>query len=254
MKDSKIEWTDHTFNPWIGCTKVGPECDHCYAESMSNRRKWAEWGLGMPRHLTGVQTWKNPHVWNRQAKDLGDRPRVFCASLADWADAEAPDEWRTRLFEVIDACRDLDWLLLTKRAGHARSYLNGLWGDCPWPHVWVGVTAGTQAAWDTNVAHLLETSASVRWVSMEPLLEEIDIDHRPTPDWLVLGDESGPGARLGNLNWHRKILRVAGDAGTQVFVKQLCDRGRKVAFEDWPVDLRIRRFPNGPRASGGTEV
>ena len=82
-EESKIEWTDHTFNPWIGCTKVSPGCQHCYAETMSGRYKWAEWGKGKPRKRTGVDNWKKPEKWNKDSKASGIRQKVFCASLAD---------------------------------------------------------------------------------------------------------------------------------------------------------------------------
>ena len=91
-ENSKIEWTDHTFNPWIGCQKVSPGCDHCYAESLSKRYGWVEWGPHGERKRTSPQNWRKPFQWAKAAN--GDRPRVFCASLADWLDNQVPRQWR----------------------------------------------------------------------------------------------------------------------------------------------------------------
>src|ERR1700675_129525 len=100
-QNSKIEWTDHTFNPWIGCTNVSPGCDHCYAESMSKRYGWAKWGAGEKRRRTSEANWRKPLLWNRQAEGFSQRRRVFCASLADVFDNQVPDEWRTDLWLLI---------------------------------------------------------------------------------------------------------------------------------------------------------
>src|SRR5215468_1270366 len=97
-ENSKIEWTDHTFNPWIGCTKVSPACDHCYAEALAKRYGWATWGAGEERRLTSEANWRKPLAWNRAAARDGVRRRVFCASLADVFDAEVADAWRDELF------------------------------------------------------------------------------------------------------------------------------------------------------------
>jgi protein gp37 len=141
MKGSKIEWTDHTFNPWIGCTKVSPGCSHCYAEALNQR--WsggANWGKGAPRRRTSENTWRQPLNWDRDYQvnpfvclacgkrcrhedcvsceyeaTQRQRPSVFCASLADWLDDEVPIEWICNLLETVHVCQNLDWQLLTKR-------------------------------------------------------------------------------------------------------------------------------------------
>jgi hypothetical protein len=95
-ENSSISWTNHTFNPWVGCTKVSPGCDHCYAEADFDRRKhFVTWGAGNPRRRTSASTWRNPIIWNREASTTGYRPRAFCASLADVFDNEVPPEWRS---------------------------------------------------------------------------------------------------------------------------------------------------------------
>lgn len=138
-----IEWCDSTFNPWMGCTKVSPACDHCYAERDTKRFGRVEWGAGKARVRTSAANWKLPERWNRvqfmqcdcgargTAEELGDHPvscgggtlraarrRVFCASLADWLDNEVPIEWLVDLLDLIRRTPNLDWLLLTKRIGN----------------------------------------------------------------------------------------------------------------------------------------
>ena len=113
-ENSKIEWCNHTFNPWIGCQKVSPGCDHCYAEAMMDHRYGrVKWGPHGERKRTSPANWKNPLRWAKQAN--GRRPRVFCASLADWLDNRVPRDWRSDLGRLIEATPELDWLLLTKR-------------------------------------------------------------------------------------------------------------------------------------------
>ena len=117
--NSKIEWTTHTFNPWIGCTEVSPGCAHCYARDMMERRYHrVQWGAGQPRSRTTADYWKQPARWHRQAQASGQRDRVFCASLADWLDDEVPIDWLADLLKLIESTPHLDWLLLTKRIEH----------------------------------------------------------------------------------------------------------------------------------------
>ena len=139
MELSKIQWTDHTFNPWVGCTKVSPGCAHCYAEMLMDvRYKRVKWGMGNPRSRNGAEYWKKPLRWNavqwgqcgcgyrgpvengcpdcKTAEGMVPaRQRVFCASLGDWLDDEVPEEWLADLLGLIHATPNLDWLLLTKR-------------------------------------------------------------------------------------------------------------------------------------------
>src|SRR5690349_21217004 len=107
-ENSKIEWTDHTFNPWIGCTKVSPACDRCYAEALATRYGWVTWGGDRKR--TAPANWRKPIQWNNQAIADGSRPFVFCASLADVFDNEVDPQWRTDLFALIRATHNLTWL------------------------------------------------------------------------------------------------------------------------------------------------
>lgn len=121
-ENSKIEWTDHTFNPFLGCTKVSPGCDHCYAENlMDTRLHKVVWGQHGKRVRTSAATWREPIRWNARHAEFfaahGRRQRVFCASLADVFDNAVDPAWRGDLFRLIADTPNLDWLLLTKRIG-----------------------------------------------------------------------------------------------------------------------------------------
>ena len=189
---SGISWTDATFNPWIGCTKVSPACDHCYAERDNSRRGWVPgWGPGVPRKRTSAANWRNPILWDRKAKASGKPLRVFCASLADVFDNEVPELWRWELYDLIKATPNLRWILLTKRIGNAAKMLMPDW---PFPNAGLMATIANQAEWDRDWRKLAETPATWRGVSAEPLLGRIDIgDARP--DWIISGGESGPHRR-----------------------------------------------------------
>jgi protein gp37 len=226
---SSIEWTDSTFNPWIGCTKVGPGCDHCYAErDMDHRRGRAKWGAGQPRSRTSFEYWRQPLRWNavqwwscpacgwrgpdskvataglghaacptcpspRPALEFA-RQRVFCASLADVFDNEVDAEWRRDLFDLIRATPRLDWLLLTKRIGIAERLARAAAdGRCTWPeNVWLGATVVNQEEVDRDVPKLLATSARVRFLSVEPMLGPVDLT-RVAVEGLRLPTEGGQG-------------------------------------------------------------
>lgn len=203
---SAISWTDATFNPWIGCTKVSVgekgACELCYAERDNNRRGWVSgWGHGVPRRRTAPSNWKQPFRWNRQAADAGRPLRVFCASLADVFDNEVPQEWRDDLWEVVRSTPHLRWLLLTKRIGNAPDMLPRDW---PYANAGLGATIVTQKEWDRDYNKLAAIPAAFHFVSDEPTLDYIEIgDARP--DWIITGGESGPGFRPLNMNMVRHM-------------------------------------------------
>jgi protein gp37 len=221
MKNSKIEWTNHTFNPFEGCTKVSPGCANCYAENRNARFGGGtapNWGKGAPRRRTSVSNWNQPVKWNLEAATDAEmhrvfgsvdgayvRPRVFCASLADWLDDEVPIEWLADLLDLIRRTPNLDWLLLTKRpqnwADHirlARDHLTtrnaetSLWlndwlpkkgsggmparDGTPPANVWIGTSVEDQTRADERIPLLLQIPAKVRFLSMEPLLGPVDLD------------------------------------------------------------------------------
>ena len=221
---TNIAWTDSTMNPWIGCSKVSPGCDHCYAEGEAKRRGWAQWGPGEPRMLTSDNYWKQPLIWDRKAKAAGRRHRVFCASLADVFDNEVPQEWRVRLLNLIDATPNLTWLLLTKRIGNAAKMLP----RDPLPNIWLGTSVVNQEEADRDIPKLRDTPAEVRFISYEPALGAVDFTPwLPNPpyeplgiDWIIAGGESGRGARPMHPNWARSVRDQCKAAGVPFFFKQ----------------------------------
>lgn len=286
MKNTKIEWTDHTFNPWIGCTRVSPGCLNCYAETQDQLRfsktlpgcskeaPVSHWGKGAPRYRTKAANWEEPVKWNREAAaeymrlahqtGAGEvikfaRPRVFCASLADWLDEEVPVEWLADLLDLIRRTPMLDWLLLTKRPENWNSArfvgLLAKLGDRPetrdWLHmwltedpryapanVWIGTTVEDQTRADERIPALLRIPARVRFLSCEPLLGPVRLPPdalggypesdewarrgpvHPRVDWVICGGESGHGARPLHPDWARSLRDQCQAAGVAFFFKQ----------------------------------
>lgn len=273
-ENTAIEWADHTFNPWFGCTKVSPACDHCYAESWAKRSGMVEWGG--ERKRTREANWRQPMKWNKQAQAEGRRFRVFCASLADVFDNQVPADWRLDLFELIRATPHLDWLLLTKRIGnagqmvtdtisnmdigHAVPWAAAAW---PWPNVWLGATICDQAEADRDIPKLLAVPARVRFLSIEPMLGPISLRWLPawrenaayiaeSPsrntdhfdglrrlDWVICGGESGPRARPMHPDWARSLRDQCAEAGVPFLFKQ---------WGEW-IGADQDECPTGPPAS-----
>lgn len=184
-ENSKIEWCDHTFNPWVGCQKVSPACDHCYAEAWATRTGQAHLWNGDRRRTSGAN-WRQPILWNRKAEATGARAKVFCASLADVFDNKADSRWRDDLWHLIGRTPFLDWLLLTKRPQNIRKMLPGTaigapeWGE-GWPNVWLGTTVENQEEADRRIPHLLDVPAKLHFLSCEPLLGPIDLTRIRAP-------------------------------------------------------------------------
>lgn len=278
---TRIEWADSTFNPWMGCTKVSPACDHCYAERDTARFGRVEWGAGKPRVRTSESNWRKPIAWNSmpfhecaKCRWRGHLPetlrcpecngcrftvarrRVFCASLADVFDNEVNPQWRADLFDLILRTPNLDWLLLTKRIGNAhRLYMESeLCTNFP-RNVWLGATICTQAEADRDIPKLLATPASVRFLSIEPMLEPVKLprvcacgcgkpmevavrEAMDSPaalnrdqaeaaiettlgvDWVVCGGESGPQARPMHPQWVRSLRDQCAAHGVPFLFKQ----------------------------------
>lgn len=180
-----ISWTDHTFNPWLGCMKVSPACDGCYAEAMMDKRygrvEWGAPGKGPgTRVRTSAGNWHQPIRWNKRAAEAGTRPFVFCASLADVFDNQVPDEWRRDLFDLIRSTPNLVWLLLTKRPQNIVKMVPprpmGLGNE--WPrNAAIGTTVEDQAR-AINLFHLAcaarDLAPAFTFASFEPLLGPVD--------------------------------------------------------------------------------
>lgn len=205
-KDSRIEWTDHTFNPWWGCVKVSPACKHCYAESLAKRFGKKVWGKDSDRRFLSDTNWAQPLAWNADAKNSGRRARVFCASMADvFEERRNLDGERGRLWALIEATPQLDWLLLTKRPEAIHSLVP--WGQY-WPHnVWLGVTVEDQKRALQRLPILCEVPAEVRFISAEPLLGPLSLE--PWLDrlnWVITGGESGHNSRPTDPRWFNDLL------------------------------------------------
>jgi protein gp37 len=264
-ENSKIEWCDCTFNPWIGCEKVSCGCDHCYAEALAKRTGSPELWRG-ERRRSSVENWQLPIKWNRVARESGIRKRVFCASLADVFDNQIDAQWRLDLWDLIFQCRHLDWLLLTKRPQNMEKMLPRVWGS-GWTNVWLGVTAENQEEAARRIPILCGTPAKHRFLSCEPLLGPIDLNRlrarprlidgdshwegcltgrrfdpetgavsgMPRVDWVIAGGESGNGARPAHPEWFRQLRRQCAAAGVPFFFKQW---GDWAPIAEWSCDHR----------------
>lgn len=246
-ENTKIEWAHHTFNPWVGCTKVSPACDHCYAEGWAKRSGMVQWGGRAERRRTSESNWRQPIKWNAEAERLGIRYRVFCSSLADVFDNAVPREWRVDLFNLILSTPHLDWLLLTKRIGNAKEMIEDTLPDnmkalpsdhplaWPWPHVWIGATVCNQEEAERDIPKLLAVPAAKRFLSMEPLLGAVDVFSTATGellhtsgkdcssgglDWIIVGGESGPGARPMHPEWAHGLRNQCRSAKVEFMFKQ----------------------------------
>ena len=196
-ENTKIEWPHHTFNPIIGCTKKSEGCKNCYAEEMMDHRYGrAKWGANGTRVRTSSDNWKKPYTWNRKAAKLGERHRVFCASLSDvFEEHPAWVEPRRDLLKMIAETPHLDWLLLTKRPEnvlrmieesaeylfkHSDITVASKWlkwlkhGSDYMPNVWAGASVENQKVADQRIPELLKIPAAVRFLSMEPLLGPVN--------------------------------------------------------------------------------
>jgi protein gp37 len=234
-EDSKIEWTHHTFNPWWGCAKVSPGCEHCYAEALAKRTGHDTWGPKAPRRFFGDEHWNGPRKWNAAAESAGQRQRVFCASMADvFEDRDDLRADRRRLLSLIDETPWLDWLLLTKRPQNIARLMDDAMEGCfdrcntftaHMRNVWLGTTAENQEMYDERWRWLRQVDAGVLFVSAEPLLGPI-VMKGYQPDWLIVGGESGGKARPMERAWVES-LRSQCDGGTAFFFKQWGGRDKK---------------------------
>lgn len=256
-----IEWTDRTWSPTAGCSRISAGCKHCYAERFAHRfsgpgqryegltvlgnhgPRWTGEVRLVPERLADPFKWRKPQ-------------RVFTASMSDVFHEKLSNEEIAAVFGVMAACPHITFQCLTKRAARMREWFawaaSGALDRCacaaddalepflprtdlaqffapgrgahvwPLPNVWLGCSVENQAAADERIPHLLETPAAVRFLSVEPQLEHVYL----SPwlhgiSWTIVGGESGPGARPFDLAWARSIVRQCREAGTAVFVKQL---------------------------------
>lgn len=263
-----IAWTEQTWNPIRGCSRVSEGCRHCYAETVAHRfsgpgqpyeglttpdGRWNGIIRPVPEHLKDPLHWKRPRM-------------VFVNSMSDLFHENLPFSEIDKVFEVMARAREHTFQVLTKRVDRMKAYLNasstphhqayaiGVW---PLPNVWIGVSVEDQQTADERIPVLLQTQGAVRWVSYEPALGPVDFKPyfgQPGLDWGVFGGESGSGARPFELAWGRVALRQFKTAGVPAFMKQLGAlavahgplslKDRKGGdMAEWPEDMRVREYP-----------
>ncbi|MFI5300817.1 MAG: DUF5131 family protein [Polyangiales bacterium] len=234
-EDTGIAWATNTFNPWWGCMRVSPACEHCYAERHAARvanymaKLWGRdrpgklWGPNSNRMIAPDHIWDSPVLWNDKAARDGSTVHVFCASMCDiFEDRRDLDPHRARLWELVEATPHLRWLLLTKRPEFIASMVPAAWMTAGFPvNAWVGVTAENQKYFDERVPVLATIPTSVRFISAEPLLGPIDVSqHAASLQWIIAGGESGPGARPMEVEWARSLREQATSRNIPFFFKQ----------------------------------
>ncbi len=238
-ENSKIEWCHHTFNPWLGCSKVSPACQNCYAEAWAKRTGIVRWGDSAERRKTTENYWRQPLKWNAEAARSGERKRVFCASLADvFEDREELKPWRRELMALIRLTPYLDWLLLTKRPEHINRLLREAtpMGSQQYQraNLWLGTTVESQNE-VRRIDRLVNCRqwARVLFLSCEPLLSGIDLfpwlhavddfgghDYNMGIDFVIAGGESGGHARPSHPDWFRRLRDQCVEAGVAFHFKQ----------------------------------
>lgn len=284
-ENSGISWCHHTLNWWMGCTKTSAGCKHCYAETLvTTRMRLPVWGDKAERKATSASTRKQVHTWNRKAREAGERHRVFCSSLSDVfedrPDTVAP---RARLFKLIEETRNLDWLPLTKRPENMVRLAEQAGWPSVWPgNVWAGCTVENNDLCEKRMAALGRVPARIRFLSCEPLLSKVHLTcipanirpltgdgyqdyynaltgngHDPQADedddsstyprvhWVIVGSESGHGARPMGLDWARDLVDQCQRYNVPVFVKQIANAVDKKGEnpEHWPAGNWPRQFP-----------
>lgn len=235
-ENSKIEWTDHTFNPWWGCQKVSEGCKHCYAEVLDNRynHEKPHWGPGSDRRPMSEAHWKQPIKWNAAAEKARKPAKVFCASMADVFEGhEKTYGYLERLFRLIQETPWLTWQLLTKRPENILNLIPREWqSDFP-KNIITGTSVENQAE-TQRIAHLAKVPGP-HFLSCAPLLGPLLLQGRFDAmsynwlndtgiggkiDWVIVGGESGPGARPMHPDWVRSIRDQCESIGVPFLFKQ----------------------------------
>ena len=220
-----ISWTDHTWNPWIGCAQVSPACDHCYAMAlMDGRYQRVQWGVGQDRVRTSTHNWNEPLRWERKAAAAGRTETVFCLSLGDIWDNEVDPRWRREAFAVMRKTPHLVYLLLSKRIGNAVKMCDPMAGlDLLPDNAALGSTMVNQDEWDRDYPKLKEAARILRprftFASVEPMLGEINA-RGDLPDWVIVGGESGRDFRAIDPAWVRSMRDQCAAAGVAFHFKQ----------------------------------
>jgi len=249
-----ITWSHHTLNPIIGCVEVSEACDKCYAREQA-KRMGIEWGVNAVRHETKL--WEqHARSWNRKAEQAGERRRVFCASMSDvFEDHPAWTAVRPRLWKLIDECKSLTWLLLTKRPENINRMVPEQWRATAPVNVWFGTTTENDTHLRERWLWLRQVNAAKLFLSWEPSLGELDLtwilhdsecSNSHELDWVIAGCESN-GHGLGRptqAHWYKNVLSQCRSMGIAYFQKQLDVGGKLVKDVNlFPKELQIQEFP-----------
>jgi protein gp37 len=250
-----IQWTDYSWSPWWGCTPVSPGCANCYAAKWAKFTRGLEYRKGVPRQR--AKDWKTPEKWNRlagaqvtKAAVKGGtyrKPHVF-PSMCDPFDPEVTVQWLSDFMDLIAHTPHLTWLILTKRP----EFVMPRWKQvcAHWdrdseqllPNIWLGASVENQEQANKRIPVLLSIPAGVRFLSVEPMLERVDLslmidcqgDEWRKVDWAIFGGESGPNARPCNIEWIRDGVRQCRAAKVAPYVKQAGSNIASRLSEDWP--------------------
>lgn len=215
-----IGWTDRTHNEWWGCSsKAGAGCDRCYAAVLDRRTGGNYFGIGTSPRLTKDQNRNKPYKWNREAAASGKRIRVFCGSMMDFFDKNAPDGAREALWEKIQDTPWLDWQVLTKRTANIMKMLPPNW-DSGYGNVWLGATCEDRKSGLRRLEQLRNIPAKLRFLSVELLLEDLGPINLAGVSWVIIGGESTSGARKMEQAWVKNIIDQCREQGVSVFFKQ----------------------------------
>ena len=233
-----IEWTDASLNPVTGCTKVSPGCDNCYAETLAERFRGTkghpyEQGFDLrlwPERLEQFKKWTRPR-------------KIFVCSMSDLFQKDVPDEYIERVYDAMIASPHHTYQILTKRPQRMAKFTKYYFPDGEAPDfIWHGTSVENQD-YEWRLDHLANTISAIRFVSAEPLLGPLDItgwivNDPSSIDWVIVGGESGRGARMMNPDWARSIRDQCAEHGTAFFFKQLTHKDKNI-----PDDLLVRQFP-----------
>jgi protein gp37 len=274
-RNTKIGWCDHSFNLWHGCQKIAAGCANCYAER-DDKRRYPDlklWGANSVRKVNSLSYYRQPIAWNREAGKADVRQRVFCASMSDvFEDYKGTcvnqvgeltgftaDRLRGMLWDTVERTSNLDWLILTKRAGNVEKMIPPCWRERKWPaNLWLGLSASTELEVARAISWFEQFSTRImspfiRFVSCEPMLELMDLLRLQSPlhslapfpvDWVIFGAESGPSRRRCDHDWIRIGISQCEAVGIPAFVKQLEIDGRiSTDPSEWAEDLRVQEWP-----------
>lgn len=241
-ENTNISWTDHTFNPWWGCTRIAPGCDNCYAAALDKRTGGDHWDPHTAPRITKDAAWRKLRKLHAEAERIRSPKKVFCGSMMDWCDNQVSNDQRIRLFAEIAASPWFDWQLLTKRASRILDSIPAMYWPSVRERIWLGVTVENRKHGYPRIDHLREVLPHIRFLSCEPLLEDLKDINLQGIHWVIIGGESGPGARKMEPEWVLNLIRQCDAQSVPVWFKQWGGAGRDKGGQlvegrlrqDWP--------------------